>query len=37
MPSAEAILDGRTHSIDIDEPRIARFAGRKLHGELNVM
>lgn len=33
---AEEILDGRAHTIDIDELRIARFAGRPPGPELNV-
>jgi sarcosine oxidase, subunit beta len=33
---AEEILDGRAHSIDIDELRIARFTRKDLESELNV-
>lgn len=32
----EEILDGRAHTIDIDELRIARFAGGAAHAERNV-
>jgi sarcosine oxidase subunit beta len=34
---AEEILDGRAHSIDIDELRIARFHGKGLRAEKNVI
>jgi sarcosine oxidase subunit beta len=34
---AEEILDGRAHTIDIDELRIARFRGRELRREQNVI
>ncbi|HEY1016354.1 MAG TPA: FAD-binding oxidoreductase [Herpetosiphonaceae bacterium] len=34
---AEEILDGRAHSIEIDELRIERFAGGALHAERNVI
>ncbi|HYF64917.1 MAG TPA: FAD-binding oxidoreductase [Herpetosiphonaceae bacterium] len=34
---AEEILDGRAHSIDIDELRIERFAAGDLHAERNVI
>ncbi|WP_338034198.1 FAD-binding oxidoreductase [Herpetosiphon giganteus] len=34
---AEEILDGRAHSIDIDELRIERFAAGELHAERNVI
>jgi sarcosine oxidase subunit beta len=34
---AEEILDGRAHSIDIDELRIARFHGEGLRAEKNVI
>ncbi len=34
---AEEILDGRAHTIDIDELRIARFKGRELRREQNVI
>jgi sarcosine oxidase subunit beta len=34
---AEEILDGRAHTIDIDELRIARFQGRELRREQNVI
>lgn len=33
---AEEILDGRAHTIDIDELRVSRFAGRELRRETNV-
>ena len=33
---AEEILDGRAHTIDIDELRVERFAGRELRHETNV-
>ncbi|MCC6927781.1 MAG: FAD-binding oxidoreductase [Gemmatimonadaceae bacterium] len=33
---AEEVLDGRAHTIDIDELRIARFASRELRSETNV-
>ena len=36
MLIAEEILDGRAHTIDIDELRITRFAGQHLDAELNV-
>ena len=36
MLMAEEILDGRAHSIDIDELRITRFQGQELHIEHNV-
>ena len=34
---AEEILDGRAHTIDIDELRITRFAIERLHHELNIV
>ena len=34
---AEEILDGRAHTIDIDELRITRFAIERLHQELNIV
>jgi sarcosine oxidase subunit beta len=34
---AEEILDGRARTIDIDELRIARFRGRELRREQNVI
>jgi sarcosine oxidase subunit beta len=34
---AEEILDGRAHTIEIDELRIARFRGRELRREQNVI
>ncbi|HEX9369804.1 MAG TPA: FAD-binding oxidoreductase, partial [Roseiflexaceae bacterium] len=34
---AEEILDGRAHTIDIDELRITRFADQDLRGEFNVI
>ena len=34
---AEEILDGRAHSIEIDELRIERFAAGELHAERNVI
>src|SRR5262245_56044743 len=34
---AEEILDGRAHTIDIDELRIVRFSGRELRREQNVI
>lgn len=34
---AEEILDGRAHTIDIDELRIARFAQGETHAEKNVI
>jgi sarcosine oxidase subunit beta len=37
MLIAEEILDGRAHSIDIDELRITRFATQKLVHELNIV
>ena len=33
----EEILDGRAHTIDIDELRITRFAIERLHHELNIV
>ncbi len=36
MLIAEEILDGRAHSINIDELRITRFLGRAAHHETNV-
>jgi sarcosine oxidase subunit beta len=36
MLMAEEILDGRAHSINIDELRIGRFAGGAAHAERNV-
>ena len=33
---AEEILDGRAHSIDVDELRVTRFASRELRSETNV-
>jgi len=37
MLIAEEILDGRAHTIDIDELRITRFQNRELLNELNVV
>jgi sarcosine oxidase subunit beta len=36
MLIAEEVLDGRAHSIDIDELRITRFEKAELRGEANV-
>jgi sarcosine oxidase subunit beta len=36
MLIAEEILDGRAHTITIDELRITRFQGHELHLEQNV-
>jgi sarcosine oxidase, subunit beta len=37
MLIAEEILDGRAHTIDIDELRIARFTDARAHNELNIV
>jgi sarcosine oxidase, subunit beta len=37
MLMAEEIIDGRAHSINIDDLRIARFQGAGLHAEKNVI
>jgi sarcosine oxidase subunit beta len=34
---AEEILDGRAHTIDIDELRITRFTAQRAHNELNIV
>jgi sarcosine oxidase subunit beta len=34
---AEEILDGRAHTIPIDELRITRFSNRALHNERNII
>ena len=34
---AEEILDGRAHTIEIDELRIMRFAIERSHHELNIV
>lgn len=36
MLMAEEILDGRAHSINIDELRIDRLANKEIHAEFNV-
>jgi sarcosine oxidase, subunit beta len=37
MLIAEEILDGRAHTIDIDELRITRFTTERAHNELNIV
>ena len=36
MLMAEEILDGRAHTINIDDLRIERFKNKQIHAELNV-
>lgn len=37
MLIAEEILDGRAHTIDIDELRITHFTAARPHHELNIV